>query len=369
MLVATALLSFLGLALVRLLRTGPPSVEVKSPRESAAACLEPDAYRVVPRDRGVELVTLLRDCVIRGVPCRAGTSVSFHSSGALWEATLAHDADVHQLPLRGGTSVTLRSNGRLRSFTLRRAALVDGVLCAAGEVSLDEDARVESALLAEDTLIGDITCRKGTRVYMHHAWRGRRVFDSGIPTHDVRLWDRCLAAGHLVSMEMEIGTLAHDTVIAGVVVGAGAEVKRCPGEERYRDTTLDAFLSERGGHAFGHDLPPRGHVRFHREHDPSPLTAWLGCAWSPVVCAVDAPHPWHLGPVAVTARQCVHYRNNGHAETTLRGDHAVDGVVYPKASRLTVDPRGNIIRWETGRRRHPSRHRGPYRTPGEPAEG
>src|SRR5262245_33852937 len=112
-----------------------------------------------------------RDIRVAGFPCRAGTEAGFSRSGEMFAATLSEPHSFGKLRFGPGTWVGYlkgQQDGRVHHVTLGEDQEVDGLPCSAGTyVSFHPNQRVCGASLATDHEVGGIPCASGREVSFH----------------------------------------------------------------------------------------------------------------------------------------------------------------------------------------------------------
>jgi hypothetical protein len=116
-----------------------------------------------------------RDTRIAGFPCRAGTDAGFSRTGELFAATVSEACSFGRLRFERGTCVRYRKgqqDGRIGDARLGEDQEVDGLPCSAGTyVSFHPNERVRGTTLASDCEIGGIPCAGGKGVSFHKSGR------------------------------------------------------------------------------------------------------------------------------------------------------------------------------------------------------
>jgi hypothetical protein len=116
-----------------------------------------------------------RDNRIAGFPCRAGTEAGFSRTGELFAATLSEACSFGRLRFERGTWVRYRKgqqDGRISDARLGEDQELDGLPCSAGTyVSFHPNERVRGTVLARDREIGGIPCAGGKELSFHKSGR------------------------------------------------------------------------------------------------------------------------------------------------------------------------------------------------------
>jgi hypothetical protein len=122
-------------------------------------------YRKGQQDGRVADVILGEDQEVDGVPCTAGTYVSFHPNQRVCGTALTSDREIWDIPCAGGKEVSFHKNGRLSVATLAKDHVLIGREFPRGTWLLfDERARLVRVFLAEDLEIDAIPCKARTFV-------------------------------------------------------------------------------------------------------------------------------------------------------------------------------------------------------------
>jgi hypothetical protein len=116
-----------------------------------------------------------RETMIAGFPCRAGTEAGFSRTGELCAATLSEAHSFGRLRFGRGTWVRYRKgqqDGRIGDARLGEDQEIDGLPCSAGtHVSFHPNQHVCGTALASDREIGGIPCAGGKEVSFHKSGR------------------------------------------------------------------------------------------------------------------------------------------------------------------------------------------------------
>jgi hypothetical protein len=118
-----------------------------------------------------------RDIRISGFPCRAGTEAGFSRTGEMFAATLSEPHSFGKLRFGPGTCVRYlkgQQDGRVADVTLGEDQEVDGLPCSAGTyMSFYPNQRVRGTSLATDHDVAGIPCAAVREVSFHKSGRLR----------------------------------------------------------------------------------------------------------------------------------------------------------------------------------------------------
>ncbi|MFH1148159.1 MAG: hypothetical protein V1736_10695 [Pseudomonadota bacterium] len=110
---------------------------------------------------------LNEDRVIQGLPCRAGTDVSFYSNGRLWRCCPSGNFEFEGAAFEGETITELHKNGSLWKGRLTEDAGIQGIWCKGGErVEFSETGFLVKGVLARDSIIRGVPCLAGAKLWL-----------------------------------------------------------------------------------------------------------------------------------------------------------------------------------------------------------
>jgi hypothetical protein len=133
-------------------------------------------YMKGQQDGRIGDVILGEDQEVDGLPCSAGTFLSFYPNQRVSGTTLASDCEIKGIPCAGGREVSFYKSGRLSVATLAKDHVLIGRSFPRGTWLLfDEEAHLVRVFLAEDWEIDAVPAKAGETVEFYENGRMRLV--------------------------------------------------------------------------------------------------------------------------------------------------------------------------------------------------